>query len=456
MTAELATPDGTISVMNPRTRRFLPIVAGLVVLVALLVLVERRADAPAPAWREGPPDLVARLPRQADTQALLDGQRLHRFYCASCHATPLEVAERSDAQLRRAIVEGVSPAMPAFGGQLTPGQIQQFLDYLRTPSLPAVVSATASPVTRPGLDQPGPLPPLVLVYRGEVWHADGAAGVLRQISRFADQGQQATGLAYAPAVGRLAVTTVALPRDGEPTPTGSTLYTMQLDGQDIQRVWQLGAHEAQLPSWSPDGRMLYVAFVPEPQASDRNRRIVRFDLASGDQRDLVQQAHSPAVSPDGQHLAYLAEQGYRTTLMLAQPDGSAPREVLAANLFSGLFAPRFSADGTALLFSAVGGPDTDANGEPLTQAEQWLAAWLVPPPAQAHGGPAWDIWRVDLDGSNLRRLTWLGADLPMAVAAPNGDVVVMAYNGLYRMRADGSDIRRFSLLSDHGAIDWVR
>ena len=41
-------------------------------------------------------------------------------------------------------------------------------------------------------------------------------------------------------------------------------------------------------------------------------------------------------------------------------------------------------------------------------------------------------------------------------APDGGEVMVMGYGGLYRMRADGSDLRRISLLGDHGALDWVR
>jgi hypothetical protein len=62
---------------------------------------------------------------------------------------------------------------------------------------------------------------------------------------------------------------------------------------------------------------------------------------------------------------------------------------------------------------------------------------------------------VNIDGSGLRRLTFLYDDLPMATFSPDGQVVaVLAYNGMYLMNPDGSNLRRIQPVGDHGGIDW--
>jgi hypothetical protein len=82
---------------------------------------------------------------------------------------------------------------------------------------------------------------------------------------------------------------------------------------------------------------------------------------------------------------------------------------------------------------------------------------LAPPIAEAHGTPPWDLWLAAVDGSGARRLAALQEDLPMAAFSPDGsEIVVMGFRGMYRMQADGTHLRRISLIGDHGALDWVR
>lgn len=86
-----------------------------------------------------------------------------------------------------------------------------------------------------------------------------------------------------------------------------------------------------------------------------------------------------------------------------------------------------------------------------------MLGFFAPPVAEAHVTPPWNLWLVAADGSGVRRRVALNEDLPMAVFSPDGaEIVVMATRGMYRMRADGSALRRVSLLGDHGALDWVR
>jgi hypothetical protein len=63
---------------------------------------------------------------------------------------------------------------------------------------------------------------------------------------------------------------------------------------------------------------------------------------------------------------------------------------------------------------------------------------------------------VNIDGTGLRHLTTIYEDLPMAAFSPEGnEIMLMGYNGFYRMHADGSSLRRISPDGDHGSVDWM-
>jgi hypothetical protein len=59
-------------------------------------------------------------------------------------------------------------------------------------------------------------------------------------------------------------------------------------------------------------------------------------------------------------------------------------------------------------------------------------------------------------GSDLQRLTRVGADTPMAVFSSDGtQIVMMGEDGIYLMNADGSNLCKIDPLGDHGGLDWV-
>src|SRR5690606_36655181 len=64
------------------------------------------------------------------------------------------------------------------------------------------------------------------------------------------------------------------------------------------------------PEVAPDGRSVVYVRGGYDRLTDRRRGDVwRVDIATGDQRPLVQGASSPRLSPDGARLAYLADAG---------------------------------------------------------------------------------------------------------------------------------------------------
>ena len=66
-----------------------------------------------------------------------------------------------------------------------------------------------------------------------------------------------------------------------------------------------------------------------------------------------------------------------------------------------------------------------------------------------------DVFVVDADGANLKRLTQLGEDNPAAVWSPDGtQLAILAGGGVYRMAADGSDFTSLDENGGHGNVDW--
>jgi Tol biopolymer transport system component len=192
-------------------------------------------------------------------------------------------------------------------------------------------------------------------------------------------------------------------------------------------------------------------------------QIVRIGLEQGDRTVILSSALDPTIARDGKRMAYLKfdPDGVTMHVETADLDGQNSQRIISGKEFLGFYAPRFTPDGKQIIVAAIEGPPTDKNGFPLADSPrpnlaEWMLGLFAPPIAEAHGAP-WDLWIVNTDGSGLRRLTKLNEDLPMAAFSPDGSIVaVLAYNGMYLMNPDGSNLRRIDPHGDHGGLDWVR
>jgi hypothetical protein len=456
--------------MNQRRSRarLLAVYGGIALAVLLVALAERFVDQRTPPGVLEAPSaapLAERNPLPLDVRTVFAGSQLAQFYCAGCHANqPYHTVseQTADGELYHTIATGPpNNTGHRFDSQLTSEQIWQLVAYLRTLQQSSAVTPLAVLGTRePGVpdsgvtirDQPEQLPPLVFARGGAIWRSPGDATALQQLATPTSD-MYADHPVYSAAAGRVAFTRTS-PVDG------GALITMRLDGGEQRVLWQADSGSFSMPAWTADGAALLVtytgpSFTGEPYAEWRPQ-IVRVELASGERRTIVTGAHSPALARDGRTLAFVRVDAsrLRSSIVVAGVDGGNPREVLGGDAFAGFFAPRFSADGGTIVVAAIGGP---ASGIFPDGAMPALASLFAPRIASAHVTPPWDLWAVDVAGSGARRLATLQEDLPMAAFSPAGDeIIVMATRGLYRMRSDGSELRRISLLGDHGALDWVR
>lgn len=196
-------------------------------------------------------------------------------------------------------------------------------------------------------------------------------------------------------------------------------------------------------TWTPDGKALLLGETRPgldgnpflPAAS----RIVRFEVASGTERVLVEDAYEPSVSADGKRLAYL--RGWSgAALVTSAADGSKARVLVSAATFVVVRSPRISPDGRTVLFVAPA--EGAATRAPRIPFGGWLARLLLPSRAEEHGLPGF-VWAVDVETGAPRQVTDFAMDDPSPAWLSNGEAIaILAPDGVYRALPSDEGIQR--------------
>jgi Tol biopolymer transport system component len=261
------------------------------------------------------------------------------------------------------------------------------------------------------------------------------------------------------------------------------IRVMNADGSD-DRI--LVPHPApgvgfETPIWAPDGASFFVTYtelvMESSSVKDQLVEVARVPVGGGARQTLFPGALFPTVSRDGRRIAFVADLPQGQALMIADADGKNARTLVPAGQLDGLAAPRLSPDARQVAFSAVApmapvptptsipgrstpaGTSRSTSGVPAAASGPGglltgLLGWLRPKVAMAHGLPM-DVFVIDADGANLKRLTQLGEDNPAAVWSPDGkQLAILAGGGVYRMAADGSDFASVDENGGHGNVDW--
>jgi Tol biopolymer transport system component len=194
-------------------------------------------------------------------------------------------------------------------------------------------------------------------------------------------------------------------------------------------------------------------------------------VATGQRTTLVKDGEDAAFSYAGgaTPFAYVLTdaQTFQQSLWVADrvptgvgDGGNARRIVGPEQKFQTVNSPRFTPDGTRIVFAASA-PPTTGTQPPAPERSlpvrflHWLVEPLIPQSVAAHGPPA-DLWSIAIDGSDLRQLTTLNGDDPQPAFSPDGrQLAFLTGNGLFLANPDGTNVRKISDRGSLSSLVWA-
>jgi Tol biopolymer transport system component len=170
----------------------------------------------------------------------------------------------------------------------------------------------------------------------------------------------------------------------------------------------------------------------------------------------MQDARMSAESPDGKRIAFMRFNfdTFSASLWVSDIDGQNAKNIMNDDVFLIISAPRWSPDGTQILFAASGPNTRPLPGiDSLRTCEPVILCFFAKP-AYADGLP-WDLWTVTPDGSKFARLTEIGADSPSyAWSADGQQIAIFDTSGQYLLDVATKVVSQLNRNGGHGAFDW--
>jgi len=238
------------------------------------------------------------------------------------------------------------------------------------------------------------------------------------------------------------------------TPIGE-IYVSNSDGSNARKL--LSADQAamfyQLPVWGAGGKQLYYMYTFS-SATERARRIERYDVASGERSTVLDEVGPFDVSPDGKWMAFIRTNIGDMSLVLIDLTTGQQRDLVPARKFDLISAPRFDPSSQTVAFSAAKG--TLASNPAPGDLRGMLASALLPSVAYAHGYPQ-DVWSVSVSGGEAKHLLPLEADEPVPAWSPDGSrFIILSFEALVSIPVTGGQPSQIMKPGAYGTVDWVK
>ena len=373
--------------------------------------------------------------------------------------------------------------LAACGGSPTPGAATQASGGPLRGASTAPAAAPTLALTPPGIPTGG-FPLLATALDGSIVYNNGDGDIYQVQPRPGATPQRVIAAAnnkgflqepiWSPDGKRIAYSYL-LPFDTTGLPAQDILVA-NADGSNPQTII---AHKVagEVFTWSvfsPDSRLIYYAhsnpiFNNNKQITGVTLTLEQYDTQSKKTTMIAKDGTQPDISPDGKRLVFVKidPDTFQMDLMIVGVDGKNLEQVVPGNsMGGGLNGPRWSRDGKQILFGApnffaslntpkgsTAGARTD---DPLNRMRGWVSSWFTVGVAEAHG-PPWDLWLVDADGQNLRRLTEIGEDDPSPAWSPDGkNIAFVGVAGFYITSAAGKDVHWLHRDGGRGRVDWKK
>jgi Tol biopolymer transport system component len=301
---------------------------------------------------------------------------------------------------------------------------------------------------------------------GSLWMQDAVSGdAIPLVERSTESLAQLP--AYTPDGKHVAFTALLFLNDGN---VRGDIRMVDADGKNVRSLVRAESNDVvyMSPRFAPDGRLL-VTRAEQLQTTNEHASLEWVNLKGGAPQRVIDDARDADVSHDGKHIAFVRYEvaSGRSSLWLANADGTGARALLDGAVFSAILYPRFSPDDQWLAFGVHGAPQKPlplAAALPLrspgTQGEAegcffgLLFACLVQR-AGAHMAPG-ALWRVNLSSGKFQPLTDLYDDSPAPAWALNGtQIAIHDFNGIRLVDLAHQEI--YSLFPEDGGasgFDW--
>lgn len=199
------------------------------------------------------------------------------------------------------------------------------------------------------------------------------------------------------------------------------VFTMDWDGTNTEKITNLRTI-ALSPAWSPDGKKIaFTAYVKRKGSKFRNADMLITDLTTGKTKPVsYRQGINSGASwaPNGKSIYLTISQGSRPDIYKMTPDGDLEFKVTNGPSGAMNVEPAVSPDGSKIAFSS------DRAGQPM-------------------------IYVMNIDGSNVRRITFAGVFNSTPAWSPDGKKIAFAGQSannfdIFVMNADGTNMIRLT------------
>ena len=207
-------------------------------------------------------------------------------------------------------------------------------------------------------------------------------------------------------------------------PEGWRIFIVDPDNGNLRQISDGPGNDYQ-PAWAPDGE--WIVFD-----SDRggNRDLYRLRISTGDVVQVTRTASRdvmPAWSPDGRHIAFVSDREDGNQLWIVPVSGGTATRVTRNPPRGGILRPAWSPDGQRIAFAGSDVRDEKRRRLYLVDVKDGALRVITPPGDAAN--PSWspdgrrlvfdaspegidesgngefELWTINADGTNVRRIT---------------------------------------------------